>query len=64
MQTLLQQRLVQKIRFQVNTVGPKAYHIVDQSTGKTRGFRFNYQEAVNLAVQLEEKANRSTTGAQ
>ncbi|MGX1087453.1 hypothetical protein [Pseudomonas sp. AP3_22 TE3818] len=54
----------QKVRFQVKTVGPKAYHIVDLVTGKTRGFRFEYASAVDFAIQLEEKANRLPGGAQ
>lgn len=55
---------VQKVRFQVKTVGPKAYHIVDLVTGKTRGFRFEHAAAVNYAKQLEEKASRLPGGAQ
>lgn len=49
---------VQQVRFQVKTVGPKAYHIVDRVTGKTCGFRFEYVRAVDYAKQLEEKASR------
>ena len=52
------------VRFQVVTKGPKAYHIVDQSTGKTRGFRWTHAAAVDFAIQLEEKANRLPGGAQ
>jgi len=52
-----------KVRFQVKTVGPKAYHIVDLVTGKTRGFRFEYASAVDFAIQLEEQANRLPGGA-
>lgn len=55
---------VQKVRFQVKTVGPKAYHIVDLVTGKTCGFRFEYARAVDYAMQLEEKASRLLGGAQ
>lgn len=55
---------VQKVRFQVKTVGPKAYHIVDLVTGKTCGFRFEYISAVDYAKQLEDKANRLPGGAQ
>jgi hypothetical protein len=55
---------MQKVRFQVKTVGPKAYHIVDLVTGKTRGFRFEYASAVDFAIQLEEKANRLPGGVQ
>jgi hypothetical protein len=52
------------VRFQVKSVGPKAYHIVDLVTGKTRGFRFEYASAVDFAIHLEEKANRLPGGAQ
>ncbi|CAN7360438.1 MULTISPECIES: hypothetical protein [unclassified Pseudomonas] len=55
---------VQKVRFQVKTVGPKAYHIVDLVTGRTCGFRFEYAPAVDYAMQLEEKASRLPGGAQ
>jgi hypothetical protein len=51
------------VRFQVKTVGPKAYHIIDLVTGKTCGFRFEYAPAVDYAIQLEEKANRLPGGA-
>jgi hypothetical protein len=52
------------VRFQVKTAGPKAYHIIDLVTGKTRGFRFEYASAVDYAIQLEEKARRQLEGAQ
>lgn len=52
------------VRFQVKTVGPKAYHIVDLVTDKTCGFRFEYASAVDYAKQLEDKANRLPGGAQ
>ena len=52
------------VRFQVKNVGPKAYHIVDLVTGKTRGFRFDHAAAVDCAIQLEEEANRLPEGAQ
>jgi hypothetical protein len=55
---------VQEVRFQVKTVGPTAYHIVDRVTGKTCGFRFEYATAVDYAIQLEEKAKRQPGGAQ
>ena len=55
---------VQKVRFQVKTVGPKAYHIVDLVTDKTCGFRFEYASAVDYAQQLENKAARLPGGAQ
>jgi hypothetical protein len=53
-----------EFRFQVKTVGSKAYHIVDLVTGKTCGFRFEYARAVDYAMQLEEKASRLPGGAQ
>ncbi|MNL64589.1 hypothetical protein D3C87_1888180 [compost metagenome] len=53
----------QKVRFQVKSVGPKAYHIVDLVTGKTRGFRFEYAAAVDYSIQLEQKAKRQLDGA-
>jgi hypothetical protein len=52
------------VRFQVKTVGTKAYHIVDLVTDKTCGFRFEYASAVDYAKQLEDKANRLPGGAQ
>lgn len=48
-----------KIRYQVVTRG-KAYHIVEWTTGKARGFRWTYKEAVNFAELLERRANPST----
>jgi IS4 transposase len=52
------------VRYQVKNVGPKAYHIIDLVTGKTCGFRFEHASAVDYAIQLEEKANRLSGGAQ
>ncbi|MNJ71423.1 hypothetical protein D3C77_679660 [compost metagenome] len=46
------------VRYQVVTKGVSAYHIVELATGKTRGFRFSYQAAVDYARQLEVKADR------
>lgn len=51
-----QEQPVQKIRYQVKTAG-KAYHIVELATGKVRGFRWTWAEAVNFAQQLEAKAD-------
>lgn len=48
-----------RIRYQVITKGPSAYHIIEVATGKVRGFRFAYKAAVEYAIQLEAKANRS-----
>lgn len=47
---------VQKIRYQVVTKG-KAYHIVERSTGLTKGFRWTWKEAVNYAQVLEARAD-------
>ncbi|ANI54392.1 hypothetical protein [Pseudomonas sp. DR 5-09] len=52
-----------KVRFQVKTVG-KAFHVVDLSTGKTKAFRWTYKAALDMAIQFEEKANRSKVGEQ
>lgn len=48
----------QKIRYQVKSVGTSAYHIVEISTGKVRGFRFSWKDAVNFANVLEARAER------
>ncbi|WP_395600247.1 hypothetical protein [Pseudomonas sp. B19125] len=48
--------LVQKIRFQIVTRG-NAYHIVELSTGKVKGFRWTWKEASNLAQVLESRAD-------
>ncbi|MCY1456116.1 hypothetical protein D9M71_733140 [compost metagenome] len=50
---------VQPIRYQVVSKGEKAYHIIERSTGKTRGFRFSYKAAINAAQQLEENTCQS-----
>jgi hypothetical protein len=47
---------VQEIRYQVKTVG-NAYHIVERSTDKVKGFRWTWKEAVNFAQQLEARAD-------
>ena len=47
---------VQEIRYQVVTKG-KAYHIVELSTRKVKGFRWTWKEAVNLAQVLEARAD-------
>ena len=47
---------VQEVRFQVVTKG-NAYHIVERSTGLTKGFRWTWKEAVNFAQQLESRAD-------
>ena len=48
---------MQKIRYQVVAKGERAYHIVELSTDKVRGFRFSYKEAVNFAQSLEARAD-------
>jgi hypothetical protein len=47
----------QKIRYQVVTKGTHAYHIVELSSGKVRGFRFSYKDAVKFAEELEARAD-------
>lgn len=47
---------VQKIRYQVQTKG-NAYHIVERSTGLTKGFRWTWKDAINFAQQLEARAD-------
>ena len=47
---------VQEIRFQVVTKG-NAYHIVERSTGLTKGFRWTWKEAINYAQVLEARAD-------
>ncbi|MEG0635792.1 MAG: hypothetical protein RR517_25075 [Pseudomonas sp.] len=46
-----------KIRYQVVTKG-KAYHIVEVSTGKTKGFCFSYRAAINFAQAMEAAVDR------
>jgi hypothetical protein len=47
----------QTIRYQVVAKGTSAYHIVELATGKVRGFRFTWKEAVNHAQVLEARAD-------
>ncbi|WP_426113497.1 hypothetical protein [Pseudomonas sp. DSP3-2-2] len=47
-----------RVRYQVVTKAPQAFHIVEIATGKTRACRFTYVEALDFAMQLEAKANR------
>jgi hypothetical protein len=47
---------VQEIRYQVQTKG-NAYHIVERSTGLTKGFRWTWKEAINYAHVLEARAD-------
>ncbi|WP_339476331.1 hypothetical protein [Pseudomonas fluorescens] len=48
---------LQKIRYQVVAKCEHAYHITELATGKVRGFRFSYKEAVNFAQELESRAD-------
>jgi len=45
-----------KIRYQVITKG-NAYHIVERSTGLTKGFRWTWTAAINFAQVLEARAD-------
>lgn len=45
----------QTIRYQVIRKSADAWHVVEISTGKVRGFRFGYKEAVNYAQVLEAR---------
>ncbi|MEN5029129.1 hypothetical protein [Pseudomonas sp. Ps21-P2] len=47
----------QPIRYQVIRKSADAWHVVEISTGKVRGFRFSYKEAVNYAQVLEARAD-------
>ncbi|MHA6180400.1 hypothetical protein [Pseudomonas mohnii] len=51
-----QEQPVKEIRYQVKTKG-NAYHIVERSTGKVKGFRWTWKEAINFAQQLEARAD-------
>ncbi|MNW00288.1 hypothetical protein D3C71_1957600 [compost metagenome] len=48
---------VSPVRFQVISKGENAYHIVERSTGLTKGFRFNWKAAVILAQVLEARTD-------
>ena len=47
---------VREIRYQVQTKG-NAYHIVERSTGKVKGFRWTWKDAINFAQVLEARAD-------
>ncbi|MCW8274955.1 hypothetical protein IMF27_03965 [Pseudomonas sp. PCH199] len=51
------------VRFQVVTKKLGIYQVVERYTGKTWAFRFNYREAMEFAIQLEEKSDRRKGGA-
>lgn len=50
-------------KFQIITKG-KAFHIVERSTGKTKGFCFSYRAAVNFAEAMEVASERKLVGRQ
>lgn len=50
----------QAIRYQVVAKSASAYHVVEIATGKVRGFRFSWKEAVNFAKVLEAGADGET----
>ncbi|VVO13669.1 hypothetical protein [Pseudomonas fluorescens] len=50
------------VRFQVVAIGLGTFHVVERYTGKTWDFR-SYREAMDFAIQLEEKSNRRMGGA-
>ncbi|NUT73558.1 hypothetical protein HNO86_00735 [Pseudomonas sp. C1C7] len=47
---------VPEIRFQVQSKG-NAFHIVERSTGKVKGFRWTWKDAINFAQVLEARAD-------
>lgn len=46
----------QPVRFQVVAKGKHAFHIIDRTTDKVRGFRFDFTRAVEYAQTLEDRA--------
>ena len=48
---------VSTVRFQVVTKGENAYHVIERSTAKVKGFRFTWRAAINLAQVLEARAD-------
>jgi predicted DNA-binding helix-hairpin-helix protein len=46
------------VRFQVVTKRRGIFLVVERYTGKTWAFHSNYREAMDFAIQLEEKSNR------
>lgn len=49
-------RPAQHVRFQVVAKGKHAFHIVDRTTDKVHGFRFDHGRAVAYAQVLEDRA--------
>jgi hypothetical protein len=47
---------VPEIRYQVQSKG-NAFHIVERSTGKVKGFRWTWKDAINFAQVLEARAD-------
>jgi hypothetical protein len=47
---------VPEIRYQVQSKG-NAFHIVERSTGKVKGFRWTWKAAINFAQVLEARAD-------
>ncbi|MHC8300700.1 hypothetical protein [Pseudomonas sp. ZS1P83] len=48
---------VRAVRFQVVNKGENAYHVIERSTNKVKGFRFTWRAAINLAQVLEARAD-------
>lgn len=51
------------VRFQVVTRKLGIFQVIERYTGKTWAFRSSYREAMDFAIQLEEKSNRRKGGA-
>jgi hypothetical protein len=51
---------INPVRYQVINKGDNAYHVVERTTGKVKGFRFTWKAAINLAQVLEARANGAT----
>jgi hypothetical protein len=51
---------INPVRYQVISKGDNAYHVVERTTGKVKGFRFTWKAAINLAQVLEARANGAT----
>ena len=46
------------VRFQVVTLQLGIFQVIERYTGTTWAYRFNYREAMDFAIQLEERSNR------
>jgi hypothetical protein len=51
------------VRFQVVTMKLGVFQVIERYTGTTWALRSNYREAMDFAIQLEEKSNRRKGGA-